>query len=162
MRLSLALLLVLSVAMVGCVNVKMQTLDRQMQIEKQIIGQLKRLESELILASSIRAKDTNQVIGNEESIRAELIDVQQNRLFREDDIEALKEEKKVAERSDGLVKAISKLSAKEKKLLSEENKDRSRLFKALVAADATLTTKDLPLVKTIFARLQRKNVKQSK
>jgi len=36
-----------------------------------------------------------------------------------------------------------------------ENADRERLFRAVIAIDVTLSSRDLPLLRRIFAKLQR-------
>jgi uncharacterized protein YdbL (DUF1318 family) len=161
--------LVAAVAIGGCLNVKPLVVDRQTQVENQILGRLQRLEAELILASSVRAgkpaaaADKKPPAATKDALSPlakEVVEALRRRAFNADDVDALKDEGVVGEGREGLLVMLAAPSDKRAAqraadLLARENADRERIFRGVVHLDPELSERDLPLVRRIFARLQR-------
>ncbi|PIE17676.1 MAG: hypothetical protein CSA65_07965 [Proteobacteria bacterium] len=153
--------LAVAVATAGCLSVKPLVLDRQMQLEKQILGRLDRLEAEVILASSVRAGAGAAPRTREVSpLRRELLAVQRDRAFRADDLDAIKDQGLAGEGRDGKIVLLAPSQKvpggkRVQQLIADENRDRERLVRALIAVDAELSKRDAPLLWRILARLSR-------
>ena len=147
--------LALAVA-VGCVSVKPVVLDRKTQLENQILGTFKRLEGELILASSVRG--AGQPAKKLSPLEREALEAMMTREFNRDDIEELKTRSVVGEGRDGLLAtrdmpAEAVEAARVKKLVQEENNARLVLMRRVIQQSPDLSAKDLPELRRIFHRL---------
>jgi len=144
------------IALVGCVSVKPVVLDRKTQLENQILGTFKRLEGELILASSVRGEGAPAK--KVSPLQREALESMMTREYNRDDIEDLKTRQVLGEGNDGLV-AVRDLPAEEveaarvKKLVKEENSARLVLMKRVIQQSPDLSDKDLPELRRIFHRL---------
>jgi hypothetical protein len=145
----------------SCVSVKPVVIDRRAQLEKQIIGTLARLESELILESSVRgpnarrSADTKPVSPH----RTRLVAAQQGRAYRKDDVLELKKLQLVAEGRRGrllIVKPPSEPAQRKQLdwLVTAENADRDQIIRSVLALSVDLAPSDEALVRDIFFRLQ--------
>lgn len=158
-----------AVAIGGCLSVKPLVVDRQTQLENQILGRLQRLEAELILASSVRAGKAPTEAKSEppaatkstlSPLAQEVVSALRRRAFNADDIDELKDKGVVGEGREGLLVTLAAPSDKSAaqratELMARENADRERVFRGVVQLDPELSERDLPLVRRIFARLQR-------
>ena len=144
------------VVVVGCVSVKPVVLDRKTQLENQILGTFKRLEGELILASSVRG--AGQTAKKLSPLEREALEAMMTREFNRDDIEELKTRSVVGEGRDGLLAtrdmpAEAMEAARVKKLVQEENNARLVLMRRVIQQSPDLSAKDLPELRRIFHRL---------
>ncbi|MCK5796733.1 MAG: DUF1318 domain-containing protein [Deltaproteobacteria bacterium] len=159
--------LAVAVGMAGCLSVKPLVLDRQMEIEKQLLGRLSRLEAEVILASSVRGAPKERkgegkvsAMPTVSPLRRELLRVQRDRAFRADDIDDIEDRGVAGEAKTGLLEIVAppteaRARQRVEALVRVENADRERLFRAVIAIDVTLSSRDLPLLRRIFAKLRR-------
>ena len=144
------------VVFVGCVSVKPVVLDRKTQLENQILGTFKRLQEELILASSVRGE--GQAGKKLSPLEREAVEAMMTREFNRDDIEDLKTRQVVGEGNDGLLATRDMPSeavaaARVKRLVQEENSARLVLMKRVIQQSPDLSDKDLPELRRIFHRL---------
>lgn len=158
-----------AVAIGGCLSVKPLVVDRQTQLENQILGRLQRLEAELILASSVRAgeapaaakgKPRAATKGTLSPLAQEVVSASRRRAFNADDVDELKDKGVVGEGREGLLLTLAapgdkSAAQRAAELMARENADRERIFRGVVQLDPELSERDLPLVRRIFARLQR-------
>lgn len=147
--------LALAALLGGCVTVRPVVLDRKTELENQILGTFRRLDRELILASSVRGA---AVAARLSPLQREALEAMLNREFNRDDIDALKDKQVVGEGSDGLLKVLvaggeAAEAQRVLRLVEQENKDRMVIMRRVIQVDPTLRDKDLPLVRRIFARL---------
>ncbi len=140
----------------GCVSVKPVILDRKTQLENQILGTFKRLEGELILASSVRGEEVPAK--KRSPLEREALEAMMTRAYNRDDIEDLKKKQAAGEANTGLLATRDLPSdeveaARIKKLVQEENGARTVLMKRVIQQSPDLTKKDLPELRRIFHRL---------
>jgi len=140
----------------ACVTVNPVVLDRKTQLENQILGTFKRLEGELILASSVRGE--GPPAKKLSPLEREALEAMMTREFNRDDIEDLKTQQVVGEGNDGLLAIRDRTSdaveaARVNKLVQEENNARMVLMKRVIQQSPDLSAKDLPELRRIFHRL---------
>ena len=145
----------LACATVSCVGVKPVVVDRHAQLENQILGQLRHLESELVLASSVRGQ--NDIFG-QSPLRREAAEAAMRRAFNADDIQRFKQQQVLGEDREGRLTLLARpKTAREsrwlRELVSQENHDRAVLMRRVVQLDPELSGQDLPLVRHVFRRL---------
>ena len=138
----------------SCFTLKTATVDRKTQLENQILGSFRRLEKELVLASSVRGSQTTAVSDiYRDAVRAHL-----NRAYNKDDIDQLKQLKQVGESNTGFLVIRQppedpKQAEDLKKLLEIENRDRETILAHLIAVNEDLSAKDRPMVQRMLWRL---------
>ena len=143
-------------AILGCVSVKPVVLDRKTQLENQILGTFRRLEGELILASSVRGEEVPA--RKRSPLDREALEAMMTREYNRDDIEDLKAKQVVGEANTGLL-AVRDLPSdvvegrRVEKLVEEENGARTVLMKRVIHKSPDLSNKDLPELRRIFHRL---------
>ena len=152
---SLVAVMLAGAALAGCVSVKPVVLDQKTQLENQMLGTFKRLEEDLILASSVRGGRAEAKIS---PLRREALEAMMTREFNRDDIEELKTRHVVGEGNDGML-AIREApgeaaqAARVKQLVKEENAARLVLINRVIQESRELDAQDLPLVRRMFYRL---------
>ncbi len=132
-------------------------------LENQIMGQYENIDEDIILISTVRSKQAENIEANKvELARA-------NQKFNQDDIDELKDLQIIGEGYLGELKLLSKnITKKEadknlkelaKKLLAEENRDRRIIWQDTIDSNPNLSTKDLPSVKRTFSEFMKKKAK---
>jgi len=86
------------------------------------------------------------------------------REFYRDDIDALKQEQAVGEGKDGLLLVLRKpdqpgRAQEVETLVKRENESRTVIFRRVIQLSRELGDKDLPLVRQVFARLNRQTAR---
>ena len=147
---------VIALSSANCMTIRPQVVDKKTQLEKQILGSFDKLESELVLASSVRSKGAP---GKElaPAQREALIAVM-NRQFRKDDVVDMLSAKQACETLQGVLKleendavrANAGLKEQLKKMIVEENKDREVILKRVVDLNPGLSESDLPAIRKMF------------
>lgn len=128
--------------------------DRKTQLENQLLGAFPRLDRTLILASAFRdAKQRAQRTLTPLQRRA--VRALMNREFNRDDIDRLKSHGIVGEARDGLLAVVREdaLTERDRNIVDEENRDRLTVMRHVVLTHPDLDPSDLPLVRSVFYRL---------
>lgn len=138
----------------GCPTVRPVILDRKTALENQILGTFQRLDSELILASSVRG---DQATAKLSPLQREALQAMLNREFNRDDIDALKAKQIVGEANDGTLKLLTSATdaatEQARALVEAENRDRMIIMRRVIQIERRLGDKDLTLVRRVFAGL---------
>lgn len=134
--------LVLCLALVGaCVNYRPVIVDQKTAFERDLVGQLERLNDGLLLAGPGGSAALDPT-------RGELLQIAIDRQLLAAQLAPLKREQTIGENKQGLLELLSptadELTAR---LVAAENALRERLIRAIVAADRTLDERDLPWVR---------------
>lgn len=147
-------IVLVGVLLAGCVSIRPRVVSRKTQIENQVVGELARLERDLLLVSSVRGAGMDAAElspGQREALVAMM-----NRAYRLDDVEALKRRQVAGEQQNGKLKIFPRRltgSAREKaravKLIADENRDREVVMRRIVDLNAGLTAEDLPEVQSL-------------
>ncbi len=158
MNLRLAML-ALALAQAGCLSIRPRVVSRKTQIENQVVGELARLEGDLLLVSSVRGTgaDPNDLSPAQREALVAMMD----RAFRRDDIEALKRQQVVGEGTDARLflflrrmQGSADDKARVRKLVIAENADRDVLLQRIVDMNPGLGPTDLPEVRRLVHELE--------
>jgi len=147
----------------GCISLKPVILDRKTQLENQVLGAFQRLEQDLILTSSVRGEAQGQA-AKLSPLQREAVEAMMVREFYRDDIDALKQDQVVGEGNQGLLVVLSRPEAPERaaemdRLVKLENESRTVIIRRVIQTNRELSDKDLPLVRSIFYRLNRQTAR---
>lgn len=153
-----ASLLICICAATGCLKVEAVAVDRQMELENQVLGQLKQLESNIILVSSVRGPDAPATPMS--PLAQEAADAARRRAFNADDIDRFKLSGLLGEATSAeLILLASPKSPKDarwlRELVAQENHDRVVLMRRALQLSPELSTRDLSLARRAFHRLVR-------
>jgi len=152
--------LLLAAAAFGCAKVKPVVIDTKTQLENQILGAFRRLEQDLILSSSVRGAGGHKL----SPLQREALEAIMVREFYRDDVDALKQEQVVGEANTGLLLVLAKPDKPERalevdKLVKRENDSRTTIMRRVIQLNRGLSDKDMPLVREVFARLNRQTAR---
>lgn len=154
------LFLVFTLTLGACVTMKPVVLDRKTQLENQVLGTFKRLQDDLVLASSVRGAGETRAAATMSPLQRQAAEAVMQREFQRDDVDQLKADKAAGEGKEALLVLLSApeeaaAAARAKRLVSEENKAREVILTRVIQLSADLKQADLPLVRRIFRRLNR-------
>ena len=147
-------LLILAGLLANCFTLKTATVDRKTQLENQILGSFRRLEKELILASSVRSPSPALVSDiYRDAVRAHL-----NRAYNQDDLDTHKRLRQIGEANTGFIvvrQAPEDPVAAEslQRLVTQENADRRTILDHVIAVNEDLSAKDRPMVQRMMWQL---------
>jgi hypothetical protein len=148
-------LLFLTLEIAGCQSYVPVMMSTKTHLENQILGTFKRLERDLILASSVRGDSPAPKLS---PLQREAVEAMMSREFNRDDIDALKQEKILGEANTGLLVILKPPTEvaqvkRVRDLLAQENRDRMVIIKRAIQLGKNLSPKDLPAVRRTFYRL---------
>lgn len=143
-------------AFTGCLKVEAVAVDRQMQLENQVLGQLKRLESNIILVSSVRGSEARARPPS--PLAQEAADAARRRAFNADDIDGFKRAGQLGEANNAELMLLASPKARQearwlRELVAQENHDRVVLIRRALQLSPELSTRDLSLGRRAFHRL---------
>ena len=151
--------LLVSLAMSGCISIKIVSVDEKTQLENQILGSFKALQQDLVLISSVRGEGRQDDAIS--PARREVIQAMMNRQFNLDDVVALKQKGVVGENNEGLLNFFETEQTRNDdefrsfavQIKEDENRDRSVIMKRVIAIDENLSQQDYPLVQKMMYKL---------
>lgn len=151
-----ASLLICVCAVTGCLKVEAVAVDRQMELENQVFGQLKRLESNVILISSVRGTDARATPMS--PLAQEAADAARRRAFNADDLDRFKRSGLLGEAKNAeLILLATPKTHKQarwlRELVARENHDRVVLMRRALQLSPELSSRDLSLARRAFHRL---------
>lgn len=154
----LFLILLTSCLMCSCVTLKMVSVDQKTELENQILGSINSLQDDLVLMSSVRGNNKQQSIPP--AHREALYSVM-NRQYNLDDVNALKQQGIAGEATNGLLQFFETNQTQNSKsyeefarrIIKEENNDRSIIMKRVISINQNLTPDDKKLVQKIMHKL---------
>jgi len=137
----------------------MVSVDQKTELENQILGSINSLQEDLILVSSIRGEGSNYNAispAHKEALYSVM-----NRQYNLDDVNTLKRQGIAGEKLNGLLFMFETEQTKNSKtfdsfarrIISEENHDRSVIMKRVIAVNPNLSARDEPLIQNIMYKL---------
>lgn len=143
----------------ACVSLKVISVDQKTQLENQILGTFSDLQKDLVLIQSVRGEVQGEA--PLPPAQREALLAMMNRQFNADDVAELKEAGIAGERKDGLLeffatdktRASAAFEASAKRVIDEENHDRTVFIKRVIALNPNLSEKDSVAVAEMLYRL---------
>jgi hypothetical protein len=166
------------IGMFGCTlaDVKVEMLSERTALENQVLGSYNALDSQMLLAASVRGVDTSGNISRPPEHSREYkdtISAMQIIDFHTDDLDSFKRLGWAGENNQGLVEPFSidrqsvpddfksfadRYSAEEFEfVISKINESREKIMMRVIYMNEDLNETDLPEVKKIFAKLNTEN-----
>lgn len=149
----------LALVCAACLSIRPKVVSRKTQIENQVVGELARLERDLVLVSSVRGVGADSA--ELSPAQREALVAMMDREFRRDDVLDLKRRQVVGEMGEGrLFLFAERLSgtaeekAQAKALVEAENRDRETLLQRIVDMNPGLGAADLPEVRRLVHELE--------
>ncbi len=149
----------------GLVDVNVQVVDEKTLLERQILGAYQGLETDLVMAASVRSVDTEGrlvPLPDYPAGQRAAMDALRVREFYRDDVDRLKAEGIFGEASSGLLTArvdLAKVDAKKaalaKSVMEAENGARRALIDRILETAESLKPEDRPKVERVFAQMNR-------
>ncbi len=164
----------------GCTlaQVKVDVVSERTSLENQVLGTYNALDREMLLVASVRGVDTEGRVETPPKQSREQQDVllaMQTLSFHEDDLQAFKQLGWVGENREGLLTVFPMTKEKVPKELKEfadrykeeefksvvanVNSAREVVMRRVIALNENFTEKDLPSVRSVFAKLNAENAK---
>lgn len=174
------LIFVFLTALAGCTlaDVKVEMLSERTALENQVLGSYNSLDSQMLLAASVRGVDTSGNITRPPEHSREYkdtISAMQIIDFHADDLETFKQLGWAGENNQGLVEAFpidrtnidekfktfaERYSAEEFEfVISKINLSREKIMLRVIQMNENLSESDLPEVRKIFAKINADNSK---
>ncbi len=150
-------IVLLALVCTACVSIRPRVVSRKTQIENQVVGELARLERDLVLVSSVRALGADPA--ELSPAQREALVAMMDREFRRDDVLVLKQRQIVGEAADARLhffgkRATAEDRARAKALVEAENLDREKLLQRIVDMNPGLSAADLPAVRQLVHELE--------
>ncbi len=147
----------------SCINLKMLSVDKKTQLENQILGTFEQLDQDMVLVSSVRGATQDKARMSPE--QREAVMAQMNRMFRKDDVDAVKADGVAGENKDGTLAFLPNNKTKKdaeyrdfaKRTIGEENKDRKIIMNRVISMNVNLSNSDLPVIREMFFALMVQN-----
>ena len=176
-----AISITISIALLlsGCTlaKVDVNVVSERTSLENQVLGTYNSLSEDMLLVASVRGVSPTGKVDTPPRHTPEQVDATralETVAFHADDIESFKRFGWVGENQDGLLTAFKretpKVSSEELKsfaanyseaefqqVVKEVNQSREVLMLRVVQTNENFTSKDLPAIRKVFARLNRQN-----
>ena len=176
-----AISITISVALLlsGCTlaKVDVNVVSERTSLENQVLGTYNSLSEDMLLVASVRGVSPTGKVDTPPRHTPEQVDATralETVAFHADDIESFKRFGWVGENQDGLLTAFKretpKVSSEELKsfaanyseaefqqVVKEVNQSREVLMLRVVQTNENFTSKDLPAIRKVFARINRQN-----
>ena len=160
------LILILLCGPSGCGGplVGVTVVDERTALENQVLGTYQELNQEVLLVASVRYIDPKGKLKPTPEVppgKKHVIRAIQRASFNKDDIDQLKEQAVLGENNQGGLtllapdKVAPEQQAFVQNLVQEENADREIIMGRVIETNETLSEKDLPRVRKMFAALNR-------
>jgi len=163
----------IAIVVTGC-SFKFELTSQRTALENQIMGTYKELDEDLVLVSTVKAKDQEEEAAedNTKSLTKSKVDkAKQNQEFNQDDLNELKDEQILGEMLNGgitllpsgigLVAQATEVQVKLAKLLVfEENRDRKTVWRRIIQESQDLSEQNLKDIIQEYVRLQQRKAKQ--
>ena len=173
----LAISLALSVSGCTLAKVDVNVVSERTSLENQVLGTYNSLSEDLLLVASVRGVSPSggiEVPPRRSPEQADATRALETIAFHADDIETFKRFGWVGENQDGLLTPFTrekpKVSSEELKsfaanyseaefqqVVTEVNQSREILMMRVVQTNENFTSKDLPAIRKVFARMNRQN-----
>ena len=176
---SVSLCLCVSTCLTGCTlaKVDVNVVSERTSLENQVLGTYNSLSEDMLLVASVRGVSPTGTIDAPASHSPEQVDgvrAMETIAFHADDVEAFKRFGWVGENREGLLtpfpREIPKGATEELKtfaanfgdaefqqVVKEVNSAREQLMLRVVQTNENFTSKDLPAIRAVFARISRQN-----
>jgi uncharacterized protein YdbL (DUF1318 family) len=167
----------LAVTLSGCTlaKVDVNVVSERTSLENQVLGSYNSLSEDMLLVASVRGVSPTGKIESAPRHSAEQLDATralETIAFHADDVESFKRFGWVGENQEGLLTPFTreppKVSSEELKsfaanysdaefqqVIREVNQSRELLMLRVVQTNENFTVKDLPAIRTVFARINR-------
>jgi len=171
-------LFIITAGLFGCTlaDVKVEMLSERTALENQVLGSYNSLDSQMLLAASVRGVDTSGNIARPPEHSREYkdtISAMQIIDFHADDLDSFKQLGWAGENNQGLIEPMSinrtdipetlksfadRYSAEEfESVISKVNESREKIMLRVIYMNEDLDEADLPEVRKIFAKLNAEN-----
>ena len=167
-----------SVFALGCTlaNVKVDVLSERTTLENQVLGTYNSLDTEMLLAASVRGVDSKGNIrkpAKHSQDHKDAVTAMQILAFHDDDLQAFKTCGWVGENTDGLITAFQmektavpgqlkdfaeRYSPEEfAAVIGQINEARTAIMRRVIDMNENMSEKDFPEIKKIFGKLNTEN-----
>jgi len=177
LRCSVLFSLLLSASACTLAKVDVNVVSERTSLENQVLGTYNSLSQDMLLVASVRGVSPSGKIDAVPRHTPEQLDATralETIAFHVDDIESFKKFGWIGENNEGLLtpfpREIPKVSSEELKsfaanyseaefqqVVKEVNQSRETLMMRVVQTNENFTLKDLPAIRTVFARINRQN-----
>lgn len=157
-----------ALAVVGCVNPRIQVVDERTALENQILGVYERLDDDLQLLASVR--EPVAASGDEPAhhqLRRQALQARRLEVFFRDDVDEFKQAGCLGEGRDGQlarrpcpVDGDARRTAWLERVLEQVNEARRRIVEYIVATSLELAPGDIEQVRAVFVRLRREEARK--
>jgi len=173
-------MLVVAALCVGCTlaRVKVDVVSERTSLENQVLGTYNALDREMLLVASVRGVDTEgrvQTPPRQSREQQDVLLAMQVLSFHEDDLQAFKQLGWVGENKEGLLTIFPMTKEKVpkerkefadryteeefKSVVEKMNSAREIVMRRVIALNENFTEADLPVVRSVFAKLNAENAK---
>ena len=173
-------MLVVAALCVGCTlaRVKVDVVSERTSLENQVLGTYNALDREMLLVASVRGVDTEgrvQTPPRQSREQQDVLLAMQVLSFHEDDLQAFKQLGWVGENKEGLLTIFPMTKEKVpkelkdfadrykeeefKSVVEKMNSAREIVMRRVIALNENFTEADLPVVRSVFAKLNAENSK---
>jgi len=173
-------MLVVAALCVGCTlaRVKVDVVSERTSLENQVLGTYNALDREMLLVASVRGVDTEgrvQTPPRQSREQQDVLLAMQVLSFHEDDLQAFKQLGWVGENKEGLLTLFPMTKEKVpkelkdfadryteeefKSVVEKMNSAREIVMRRVIALNENFTEADLPVVRSVFAKLNAENAK---
>lgn len=176
-KLSVLLSLVLSVSGCTLAKVDVNVVSERTSLENQVLGTYNSLNQDMLLVASVRGVSPSGKIDTPPRHTPEQLDATralETIAFHADDVETFKKFGWIGENNEGLLTPFTreppKVASEELKLFAanygdaefqqvvkEVNQSRETLMMRVVQTNENFTSKDLPAIRAVFAKINRQN-----
>ena len=176
---AMALVVACALAVGGCTLAKVDVtvVSERTSLENQVLGSYHSLREDMLLVASVRGVSPTGAIEAPRHHSPEQLDgtkALETIAFHADDVELFKRFGWIGENSEGLLtpfaRDTAKISTDDQKafaahysdaefqqVIGEVNQARDLLMRRVVQTNENFTSKDLPAIRTVFARINRQN-----